>query len=87
MQNIKDELRTFVMENIMYGQNTNALTDTSSFLESGVIDSTGVLELVAFLERRFGVKVEDRELVPENLDSINGLVRLIERKSGTAATA
>ena len=66
----------------MYGHNTDFLADDSSFLENGVIDSTGVLELINYLEGRFNIKVEDDELVPQNLDSINGLIRFIERKSG-----
>jgi len=71
----------------MYGQNTSFLRDDSSFLESGVIDSTGVLELVTYLENKFGFKIADEELVPENLDSINNVLRFIERKrSGLKVT-
>jgi len=84
---VRDELRTFVFESIMYGQNTSFLRDDSSFLESGVIDSTGVLELVTYLENKFGFKIADEELVPENLDSINNVLRFIERKrSGLKVT-
>lgn len=71
----------------MYGQNTSFLGDDSSFLESGVIDSTGVLELVTYLENKFGFKIADEELVPENLDSINNVLRFIERKRKTVAEA
>ncbi len=67
----------------MYGHNTDFLTDDASFLESGVIDSTGVLELISYMETRFGITVEDHELVPENLDSINGLLRFVQKKGGT----
>jgi acyl carrier protein len=82
MPSINDELRNFITESIMYGHNTDFLADDSSFLESGVIDSTGVLELINYMESRFGISVADDELVPENLDSINGLIRFIEKKSG-----
>jgi len=71
----------------MYGQNTSFLGDDSSFLESGVIDSTGVLELVTYLENKFGFKIADEELVPENLDSINNVLRFVERKRKTLAEA
>jgi acyl carrier protein len=84
MQVIKNELRTFITDSIMYGHSTDFLTDDGSFLENGVIDSTGVLELINYIEGRFGIKVDDDELVPENLDSINGLIRFIERKGGGA---
>ena len=81
MQTLNDELRMFIIENIMYGQNTKSHTDRSSFLESGIIDSTGVLELINYLETRFSIHVADEDLVPKNLDSITGLIQFIERKS------
>jgi len=84
---LKDELRQFITDSIMYGHNTDFLTDDASFLESGVIDSTGVLELISYMETRFGITVEDHELVPENLDSINGLLRFVEKKGGTIPQA
>jgi len=80
MQTLEQELRSFIMEDIMYGQNTDFLAGDSSFLESGVIDSTGVLELINYIETRFGIKVADEELVPRNLDSLNGLIRFIKSK-------
>jgi acyl carrier protein len=82
MPSLNDELRTFITESIMYGQNTDSLKDDSSFLKSGVIDSTGVLELINYIEGRFGFIVSDEELIPQNLDSINNLIRFIERKTG-----
>jgi acyl carrier protein len=56
------------------------LEDDTSFLEEGIIDSTGVLELVGFIEEDFSITVEDEELVPENLDSINNVTTYLERK-------
>ena len=56
------------------------LKDTDSFLENGIIDSTGVLELVSFLEEKFGIEVADEELIPENLDSITNVVNYLQRK-------
>ena len=63
-------MRGFIVENFLFGQGA-ALQDNTSFLEQGIIDSTGVLELVAFLEQTFSIKVSDDELVPRNLDSID----------------
>ncbi|HEB76332.1 MAG TPA: acyl carrier protein, partial [Nitrospirae bacterium] len=64
-----------------FGRN-NGFADSDSFLESGIIDSTGVLELVAFLEERYRIDVVDEELIPENLDSIDNLVRFVKAKMG-----
>ena len=79
MNDIASTLRTFVRENFLFGQDT-PFSDDDSFLGLGIIDSTGVLELVALLEKQFEISVADDELVPENLDSINNLVRFIQRK-------
>jgi len=62
------------------GQDSDDLKDDSSFLEEGVIDSTGVLELVGFLEENYNIKVEDEELIPENLDSIKNICAYIKLK-------
>ena len=76
----KQELSDFVLENFLFGCAMTRLSGDDSFLDKGIIDSTGILELVAFVEGRFQIKVEDRELVPDNLDSINRLVDFIRRK-------
>jgi acyl carrier protein len=81
MNPIAATLRRFVEENFLFGQSAN-FADDASFLELGIIDSTGVLELVAFLEKTYGFRLEDEELVPENLDSIVNLVRFVEAKLG-----
>ena len=78
------EIRKFVIDNLLYGQDAGDFSNDDSFLEHGMIDSTGVLELVALLEGRFAIKVEDDELDPENLDSINKLVRFINCKTQLA---
>jgi len=77
---IANEIREFVVTNFMFGQEGTGLNDEQSFLESGIIDSTGVLELVAFLESRFGISVGDRELLPENLDSIRNVTAFVSHK-------
>jgi len=73
------EIRAFIAERFLFGADLK-LTSDESFLESGVIDSTGVLELISFLEDRFKIKVDDNELVPENLDCIKGLCRFLGKK-------
>lgn len=67
---VTQKVRNFVIENFLFGDNSKGLKDTDFFLEQGIIDSTGVLELVAFLEETYGFKVEDEELIPENLNSV-----------------
>ncbi len=79
MNDISATLRTFVCENFLFGEDF-ALGDEDSFLEHGLIDSTGVLELVAFLEQHYQIAIDDEELVPENLDSIANLVRFLHSK-------
>jgi acyl carrier protein len=79
---LKSDIRNFVVENFLYGKR-DGLEDDVSFLEKGLIDSTGVLELVAFVEDKYGISVDDEELVPENFDSINRLSDFIIRKTGT----
>lgn len=74
------EIRNFIVENFMLGMNPEELTGSDSLLDKGIIDSTGVLELVGFLEENYQIQIEDEELVPENLDSINNLVKFIQKK-------
>ena len=77
---IAQQIREFVVSNFLYGQDASNVTNEQSLLESGIMDSTGVLELVAFLEQEFGVVVADRELLPENLDSVNNAANFVARK-------
>ena len=73
------KVREFVVENFLFGDG-KALKDDTSFMEEGIIDSTGILELVFFLEETFGFSVEDDELVPGNMDSLQNIARFIDRK-------
>lgn len=79
MNHMAESLRQFVKENFLFGRDADFSGD-DSFLEMGIIDSTGVLELVTHLESEYQITIEDEELVPENLDSINGLLRFVEGK-------
>ena len=77
---VEGELREFLAENFPLGRDVSELSSSDSLLEAGVIDSTGVMELVAFLEETYGVQVDDQELLPENLDSIENIVRYVTEK-------
>ncbi len=84
--NYSKEIRDFVVSNFLFGEG-GSLQDDTSFLESGIIDSTGMLELIMFLENQCNVRVEPEEMVPENLDSINRLVQFIGKKQAGAGAA
>jgi|WetSurSiteA1Bulk_404760.scaffolds.fasta_scaffold200864_1 acyl carrier protein len=79
---MKTELRQFIVDNFLYGRDDNTLGDNISFLEKGIIDSTGILELVSFIEDKYGITIEDEELIPDNFDSLTGLSVFISRKTG-----
>jgi acyl carrier protein len=73
-------LRAFIVDNFLLGATSTPLRDTDSLIERQVVDSTGFLELVGFLEERFGIVVEDEEMIPENLDSLQALAAYVGRK-------
>ena len=75
-------IRAFVLENFLYTDNGDSLRDDASFLEEGIVDSTGVLELVMFVEEQFAFPVEDDEIVPENFDSVQQLAQYVRRRQG-----
>lgn len=81
MENLKLGIRQFVIDNFLFGENADGLSDEESLLERGIIDSTGILELVGFLQETFGINVEDFELVPDNLDSIVRITRFVQLKT------
>jgi acyl carrier protein len=81
----KKEIRNFVVENFLYGKDDNSLSDDVSFLEKGIIDSTGVLELVSFIEDKYGLSVSDDELVPDNFDTLNKLSAFVSHKMHSGA--
>lgn len=73
-------IRQFIIENFLFEEDEN-LKEDSSFLENGIIDSTGILELIAFLEENFGFAVEDEEIIPENLDSLQAAAAYVKWKT------
>lgn len=80
MLTLKDQIRTFIIEELLFGDGSRMLGDEDSLIEHDVVDSTGILELVAFVEDRFGVTVEDVEILPENFDSIARVAGFVLRK-------
>ena len=74
-----DEVREFIIENFLFGDRER-FEPALSFLETGVIDSTGMLELVGFLESRYKIQIKDDEFVPEHLDSLDNIERFLRRK-------
>jgi acyl carrier protein len=79
---IEETIKNFVTTNFILEENPAPIDNDQSFLESGIIDSTGMLELVSFIEEQFGIKIEDEELIPANLDSVNNVVKFLEQKLG-----
>jgi len=73
-------LRKFINENFLPSAGLDTFEENDSFMEKGIIDSTGVLELLGFIEERFDIRVEDEEVIPDNLDSLNKLTSFIKRK-------
>ena len=80
------ELRSFLAENFLLGEQFRGLPGSASLIEAGIIDSTGVLELVGFLEEAYEIEITDSELVPENLDSIDNVVRFVGAKRNSGHT-
>lgn len=79
-QDIKKQIIDFITNNFLFDDTQTGLDEKQSLLETGVIDSTGVLELIAFIEETWGIKIEDEEIIPENLDSILDITYFINQK-------
>ena len=78
----ENSIREFIRENFLYGREKPIASD-ESLLDAGIIDSTGAMELVTFLEEQFGIEVTDADLVPENLDTISAITAFVTRKLGS----
>jgi acyl carrier protein len=79
LQTVTHEIRKFIVENYFLGQDESTLKDSDSFLEYGILDSTGILQLITFLEETYGIKVQDEDVSPENLDSIDRVAAYLRR--------
>jgi acyl carrier protein len=77
---ITREIREYIVSNFLFGNNGDLLKDQDSFFENGLIDSTGILELITYVQDHFGISPEDREIIPDNLDSVEKIAAFVERK-------
>jgi acyl carrier protein len=87
MSEVESKVRSFIEENFLFRDDQAALSDSESLLDAGLIDSTGILELVAFLEKEFAIQMADAEIVPANLDSIRSITDYVESKMKQAKAA
>jgi len=76
---VEAKVRGYILENLLFTSDGSELANDASLLERSIIDSTGVLEIVLFLEEEFGVKINESDMVPENFDSVNNIVRFVQR--------
>ena len=79
---VRSTIRKFIKDSFLLSSGTPDIEDKTSFMESGLVDSTGILEIIQFIEETFGITVADEELIPENLDSIENLANFVGRKLG-----
>ena len=77
-------IRTYILDNFLYTDDGEQLDNGDSFLETGIVDSTGVVELVMFVEETFGIEVPDEDVIPENFDSVEALVCYVQQKKEAA---
>jgi len=82
MESLEIQVRKFIADTFLFGDPAAVPGDDESLLESGVIDSVGILELIGYIEKQFEIRVDDRELVPDNLDSIRKIAHFVARKTG-----
>jgi acyl carrier protein len=84
--NVQETIRSYIVDNILFGED-GRLTEDASFQRSGILDSTGFLGLITFAEEKFGIKIADDEVVPENFDSLRKISAFVERKKNGAKAA
>lgn len=80
---IESKIRSYVAENLLFSDNGFPYDDDASFLQEGIVDSIGIMELVNYVENTFGITVDDHELIPDNLDSVEQLAKFVRNKSGS----
>jgi len=84
MADVQSTIEAFILDSLLLGDEARLPKPSDSLVESGVIDSTGILELIEFLEAEFGILVDEAETVPENLDGVANLVAYVDRKTAAA---
>jgi acyl carrier protein len=85
MYPLESEIRLFIVDNFLFGEGGNGLENKDSLLENGLVDSTGILELVAFIQQNYKITIQDEEIVPANLDSVDKIASFVRRKDGTSS--
>jgi acyl carrier protein len=84
MQQIEQQVRQFVIDNFVFGSDGLAFSNDDSFFDTGLLDSMGVLTLVEFVKEKYGICVEDHELLPENWDSVNRIATFVQSRLSSA---
>jgi acyl carrier protein len=79
----EQKIRSYILENYLFTNDESALDSNDSFLDKGILDSTGILEVIHFLEDEFTIKIKDEEMMPENLDSVSRICQFVTRKQST----
>lgn len=87
MTTVEQEVRTFLAENFSLGNNASKLASSQSLTERGFVDSVGIVEVLTFLETRYDIQISDDETVPENIDTIDNIVRFVGMKRGNVEAA
>ena len=80
----RQQIRRYLAETFLFTTDESAVVDSESLMKKGIVDSTGALEVILFLEESFGIQVEEHEMVPDNLDSVDRLVAFLQRKRASA---
>jgi len=81
---LREQIRSFILQNYLFTEDPSALDLDDSLLGRGIVDSTGMLEIIFFIEEQLGVKVRDEEMIPDNLDGVNKIARYVESKRRAA---
>jgi acyl carrier protein len=81
---VSTQIKDFILKCFLFTDDPAALGDDQSLMSTGVLDSTGILELIHFVEETFGIKVADEEMLPENFDSVDAITAFVTRKLSRA---
>lgn len=81
---LREQVRGFILENYLFTTDTSAIGLDDSLLGRGIVDSTGMLEIIFFIEEQLGVKVKDEEMIPDNLDSVNKITQFVQSRRQAA---
>ena len=87
MQGIKDQVRAYLLDNFLMGSTNQDIQDETSFMNSHILDSTGFIELISYLEEQFGIRVTDDEMVPDNLDCLRNIEQFVSGKRASATSS